>query len=116
MTIFGWLLYPPIKRWPSKAKAPPFSLFCNAYHFPPSIKKNQRKREQSRQLLKEMAATVMATETHHCHRPFFAATFILLFLPLPSLPPLPSPPPPFLMLPLLVDCCLCNTLTMVVVY
>jgi hypothetical protein len=27
MPTFGWLLCPPIKRWPSKAKGPPISLF-----------------------------------------------------------------------------------------
>ena len=53
---------------------------------------------------------------HHCHRRFFAAIVSWLFLSLLSPPPLPLPPPSFLLLWLLIDCCLCNTLTTVVVY
>ena len=34
-TTFGWLLCPPIKRWPSKAKGPPISLFFRRLIRPP---------------------------------------------------------------------------------
>ncbi len=41
MPIFGWLLCPPIKRRPSKAKGPPISLFFSSINIPPQTTGNR---------------------------------------------------------------------------
>ncbi len=41
MPTFGWLLCPPIKRWPSKAKGPPILLFFSPMNIPPQTKGNR---------------------------------------------------------------------------
>ncbi len=41
MPTFGWLLCPPIKRRPSKAKGPPFSLFFSSINIPPQTTGNR---------------------------------------------------------------------------
>jgi hypothetical protein len=41
MPTFGWLLCPPIKRQPSKAKGPPISLFFSSINIPPQTTGNR---------------------------------------------------------------------------
>ncbi len=41
MPTFGWLLCPPIKRRPSKAKGPPISLFSSPINIPPQTTGNR---------------------------------------------------------------------------
>ncbi len=41
MPNFGWLLCPPIKRRPSKAKGPPISLFFSSINIPPQTTGNR---------------------------------------------------------------------------
>ena len=41
MPTFGWLLCPPIKRRPSKAKGPPISLFFLSINIPPQMPGNR---------------------------------------------------------------------------
>ncbi len=41
MPTFGWLVCPPIKRWPYKAKGPPISLFILSINIPPQTMGNR---------------------------------------------------------------------------